>query len=250
MIQVDRISKTFVTDSGALLVFNNLSFKCQEGTVTALVGPSGCGKSTLLAMIAGVEPIDSGSVSIPAGATLGYMMQSDLLLPWRTLEENAMLGVEIVGLNKNTTGPVVQQYFEAFDLGDSRSLYPIAASAGMRQRAALVRTLAVRPNVVLLDEPFSHLDFDVRIKIQAELIKYFKKSNATVLLVTHEIDDAIALADRVIILSERPTRIKTTIPIDAGLKNETLIHARETRAFRETFSSIVRELKYLPDNTI
>ena len=251
MIRIKNLTRRFSKDGTALSVFESFSTTCRSFETTVFVGPSGCGKTTFLNLIAGLDKQDSGKILFESGARpqIGYMMQDPLLLPWRSLFENAMLGTEIVrNITSKEQSYLVEQYFRDFDLFSQRNVYPNASSAGMKQRVALIRTLVLKPALLLLDEPFSNLDFDIKLKIQRYLIRFTHAAKATVLLVTHDIEDAIALADRIIVLSEKPTKVKADIPIDLGILKKDPVEARKSRKFREYFIQIWDELKYLDDN--
>ena len=172
-------------------------------------------------------------------------MQDNLLLPWRTLTENALLGEEIINGKRLETNILLDHYFQAFELEQFKESYPHASSGGMRQRVALIRTLLVNPSLLLLDEPFSNLDFDIKLKIQRFLLNYQEQNGTTILLVTHDIEDAIGLSDRVIVLSDKPATIKAEIPIDLDIAMRDPVEARKSPKFREYFIQIWDELKYL-----
>jgi NitT/TauT family transport system ATP-binding protein len=228
-----------------LKVLSHLSLTVGSGELVSLVGPSGCGKSTLLNILSGLDKPDAGTIEMDLTGRTSYMMQDPLLLPWRTLAENALLGIELSSGRSRENRVLVERYFTAFDLVGASTAYPSAASGGMKQRVALIRTLVTMPKNLLLDEPFSSLDFDVKLKIQRYLIDYLEKNGMTTLLVTHDIEDAIALSDKVIILSDKPARIKAIIPIDFGLVRRDPIGARKSPLFSEYFSHIWDEIKYL-----
>ena len=210
MISVRNVIKGF----GSTCVLSNISLSIRDHVITSVVGPSGCGKSTLLNLMAGLDVPENGTIEVEGRARLGYMMQEALLLPWRTLVHNAALGMEVVGHARIDTHAVLTSYFRAFDLAEAEGVYPQAASGGMKQRVALIRTLLTEPSVLLLDEPFASLDFDVKLKIQKLLLNYHRKNGTAILLVTHDIEDAIALSDEVIVFSDKPAMIKAVIPIE------------------------------------
>jgi len=243
MISAQGVVKSF----GKNRVLSGISVSITNHAITSMVGPSGCGKSTLLNLMAGLDVPDSGTIDIESGERLGYMMQDTLLLPWRTLFQNAALGAEVLKRKLLRGSEDLTTYFRAFDLVGAESIYPDAASGGMKQRIALIRTLAIEPSILLLDEPFSSLDFDVKLKIQKFLLDYHRKNRTAIFLVTHDIEDAIALSDEVIVLSSKPATVKARIPIDIGLGKRDPIEARKSPRFTEYFTSIWDEIKYLDD---
>jgi len=245
VIDANAIRLSYGTPTGRLLVLKGLSIHCETGQITSIVGPSGCGKTTLLNVLAGLDSQDNGSVTVEG--KVGYMMQDALLLPWRTLAENASLGVEVINGGTRHNREVLNKYLSAFDLSQFSGIYPGAASGGMKQRVALIRTLLTQPSVMLLDEPFTSLDFDVKLKIQRFLIDYHMKHSTTLLIVTHDIEDAIALSDTVVVLSDRPATVKTVIPIDIGFARHDPIQARKSPLFTEYFTHIWDEIKYLDE---
>jgi NitT/TauT family transport system ATP-binding protein len=238
-----NVSKSY----NGLSVLSDVSLNIAKGTTVSLVGPSGCGKSTLLNILSGLDRPDSGIVKVDRNLGVAYMMQDSLLLPWRTLAENALLGMEVRYGRAAANPELVSRYFEAFDLASGIALYPSAASGGMKQRVALIRTLLTDPTLLLLDEPFASLDFDVKLKVQRYLIDYQLKGEKTVLLVTHDIEDAIALSDEIIVLSDKPARVKSVIPIDIGYGKHDPVRARKSPRFTEYFTRIWEEIKYLDE---
>lgn len=249
MISVTNIHKNFGTSAD---VIGGVSCLTDQGKTASLIGPSGCGKTTLLNILAGLDTATSGKFSIQnnekADLIPAYMMQDPALLPWRTLFENAVLGVEITNGKSAIPLTSVLEYLKEFDLEQYASLYPHESSGGMLQRIALIRTMLVASPVLFLDEPFSNLDYDIKVRIQRRMLKHHLENETTVLLVTHDIEDAIALSDKIIILSEKPTVVKKEIEIDLGLKEKDPIAARKTDRFREYFVEIIDELKYLERN--
>jgi NitT/TauT family transport system ATP-binding protein len=243
MLTVESLSKSY----DALRVLDRVSFAISNGQLIGLVGPSGCGKTTLLNVLAGLDHANSGRADVEGEGSIGYMMQDSLLLPWRTLAENALLGLEVASGKTVINRKLVNKCLTAFDLTEASNIYPENASGGMKQRVALARTLLTMPSVLLLDEPFSSLDFDVKLKVQRYLLDYQRSAGTTILLVTHDIEDAIALSDEVIVLSSRPARVKAVIAIDLGTQKRDPIEARKSPRFTEFFSRIWDEIKYLTD---
>lgn len=247
-LTVKDLSKSY----GNNHVFLNLSFCIDSQEIVSIVGPSGCGKTTLLNLIATLDQPDSGDINIKGNGEckyrIGYMMQDALLLPWRTLAENALLGTEVSNYQNNVVPEMLNHYFNVFDLQEDKQTYPNESSGGMKQRVALIRTLLCSPMILLLDEPFSNLDFDIKLNIQRHLISYHQEKGTTILLITHDIEDAIALSDKVFILSDKPSVIKAEIPIDLGTNRKDPVEARKSSKFRDYFIKIWDELKYINNN--
>ncbi len=255
-LQLNAISHVYLTKSAAKEAISNLSFAIEEGEFVSLLGPSGCGKSTLLSIISGLVKPTEGSVSLQneiinsPGERMGYMLQQDYLFPWKTIEENCFIGLKL--LNKLTADKKEQtlELLDSMGLSDVRSAYPDQLSGGMRQRVALVRTLATDPDLLLLDEPFSALDYQTKLKLEDLVFKTLKKHRKTALLVTHDIGEAIAMSDRIILLSPRPGKIARTFQVPAPLKELLPFEARNDSAFPENFQLIWKELDSLePSST-
>src|SRR3954466_3745301 len=204
--ELDGVTRRF----GELLVLDRLSLRVEPGEVLALVGPSGCGKSTLLELLAGLQQPDQGSVE---AAPAAYMPQRDLLLPWRTALANAALALECAGFRKADARREAQPLFERFGLGGFEGAHPHELSGGMRQRVALARTFLSGRPLVLLDEPFASLDQITRGALQEWLAAALREEPRTVVLVTHDVQEALYLADRVAIMSPRPGRIVAEIAV-------------------------------------
>lgn len=217
---VENVSRTFPNSSGGTvraLVGANL--EVHEGEFISLIGPSGCGKSTLFNLIAGLDEPTGGRIVLDGvdrsgqQGMVGYMLQKDLLLPWRTILENVVLGLEISGVRRKEAYQVATPLLSAYGLGDFLDRYPQQLSGGMKQRAALLRTILFNRDVILLDEPFGALDAQTREHMQEWLLDLWDDFQKTVLFVTHDIDEAIYLSDRVFVMSARPGRIVTEIKI-------------------------------------
>jgi len=249
MICVNNIMKSF--DGEAIIA--GVSLAIPPRTVVAVVGPSGAGKTTLLNIMVGVLKADSGSLSVNASHRIGYMLQEPALLPWRTLAENAQLGLELISRPIAPSLELTEKLFREFELNGAQRKYPAQCSLGMQQRAALIRTLAIEPNVLLLDEPFSSLDYDIKLRVQLNVVRYVEDKQPAVLLVTHDIEDAIALADKVIVLTDKvivltdkPASVKAEIDINLGFPKRDPVAARTSPKFQEYFEIILQHLKYLP----
>ena len=218
-LSVKNLSKSYVENNQVVDVFLNLNMSLEKGSFVSLIGPSGSGKSTLLNLIAGIEAPDIGKIYLDnkditrTSGNFGYMFQKDLLLPWRTLEQNVRLGCDLKGLHKKTTSGETGKWLERFDLLEFANYYPHQLSGGMRQRGALLRTILFGQSTLLLDEPFGALDALTRRDMQYWLLSIWNEMQNTVLFVTHDIEEAILLSDKIIVLSKRPAEIVETIDV-------------------------------------
>jgi len=215
-LQVKDLSKSF----GDLQVLRDMNFTVAEHEFVAIVGPSGCGKTTLLRTIAGIETPDAGAVIIDGkpikgpGADRGFVFQQDSLLPWRTIWKNLVFGLEVNGRLNEANLADAKKLLQLVGLSGFEHFYPNQISGGMRQRVNLARALALNPEVLIMDEPFSALDAQTREMMQLELLRIWQRGRKTVLFITHQIDEAVFLADRIVVLGRRPGWVKETIPID------------------------------------
>tara|TARA_B100000029_G_scaffold145279_1_gene140472 strand:+ start:1573 stop:2373 length:801 start_codon:yes stop_codon:yes gene_type:complete len=218
-INISALNKTHVVNGSAELILSDINLSVTEQGFISVVGPSGCGKSTLLNIIAGLDDPDSGSIKIkgidgPRLGKIGYMQQKDLLLPWRTVLDNASLGLETQGLSKKEARDRVLSELEAFGLSGYEHMYPYALSGGMRQRVAFLRTMVMDQAIVLLDEPFGALDALTRVQMQRWLLDIWELMDKTIVLVTHDVDEALFLSDTICLLSARPGSNASTIAVD------------------------------------
>ncbi|WP_035379925.1 ABC transporter ATP-binding protein [Fervidicella metallireducens] len=239
------------TLEGETPALNNLNFEVNSGEFVSIVGPSGCGKSTLLSLIAGLIHPSEGKILLnnkeiqnPCNecSKIGYMLQKDHLFEWRTIYKNITLGLEIQGKLSSENIQRVDYMIKKYGLENFKNYYPQQLSGGMRQRVALIRTLAVNPEILLLDEPFSALDYQTRLAVSDEIYKIIKDEGKTAVMVTHDISEAIAIADRVIILTKRPAEIKDILNINLSIENRTPLKSREAPEFRHYFNAIWKEL--------
>lgn len=250
VVEIKNISMTYHTLDGETEAIKDLTLNVYHGEIVVVVGPSGCGKSTLLSIIAGLIKPSSGKVCINGKEVIetwkdiGYMFQRDHLFEWRTILENVFIGLEIQNKITDENKNFVQNLLDVYGLGDFKNSYPRQLSGGMRQRAALIRTLAVQPDLLLLDEPFSALDYQTRLAIADEIGIILKKEKKTAIMVTHDIAEAISMADRVVVLSKRPAAIKDIIEIQLSCPNgvRTPMKCREAPEFRHYFNKIWKEL--------
>ena len=222
--------------------------RVKEGEFISIIGPSGCGKSTLLSIISGLEEKTTGEIYIEGekiegiSAKIGYMLQKDCLLEWRTIWSNVVLGLELKGKINEENKNYVENLLKKYNLYDFKDKYPSELSGGMRQRAALIRTLAVRPKVLLLDEAFSALDYQTRIMVTNDIYNILRKEGITAIIVTHDISEAISMSDRVAVLTKRPGTIKDIHKIDFEMENRNPINCRENPKFSKYFNTLWKEL--------
>jgi NitT/TauT family transport system ATP-binding protein len=216
LLEIVNVSKYFRSHAGGAVV-EEVSLHVGRGELVALIGPSGCGKSTLLNIVAGLIEPTSGSVAIrDAGLRIGYVFQKPRLLPWRNVVRNVEFGVEQLELGRAARRRAVLEAIELVNLAGHEGKYPHQLSGGMQQRVALARGLAINPGLMLLDEPFGSLDALTRSYLQEELLGLVRRTGTTTLLVTHDIDEALLLADRIVVMSSRPGRIKTSMGVPFG----------------------------------
>lgn len=248
VLKVSGVSYSYHTLSGETPALSNITFSVPEGEFLAIVGPSGCGKSTLLSMIASLMEPESGTISIhgaPASMSrqrIGYMLQKDHLFEWRTIYKNVILGLEIQSRMTEKNLEHVEQLLRDYGLDQFRNARPSELSGGMRQRAALIRTLALNPDLLLLDEPFSALDYQTRLQVCDDVYRIIRNEKKTIILVTHDLSEAISMADRVLILSRRPATVQKIVSIhfvDSGLLP---MERRQASEFKQYFNEIWKEL--------
>ena len=248
ILEVKNISKKYQGKEGEVLAIENVNFRIKEGEFVSIIGPSGCGKSTLLSIISGLEIKTNGEIYIEGekvegiSAKIGYMLQKDCLLDWRTIWSNTIFGLEIKGKVNEENKKYVEELLKKYNLYEFRNKYPSELSGGMRQRVALIRTLAIKPNILLLDEAFSALDYQTRIMVTNDIYNILRKEKITTLMVTHDISEAISMADRVLVLSKRPGTVKDIHKIDFEMENRNPINCRENPKFSKYFNTLWKEL--------
>lgn len=249
VIEVCDVYKSFIHPSGEVIeVLSGVNLSVQRQEFLSIIGPSGCGKSTIFNIIAGLLEPDSGKVMVHGEEInrttghVGYMMQRDLLLPWRSVLDNVSIGLEIQGMSKNERYEKARVYLERYGLLSFAHSYPTMLSGGMRQRVALIRTLVTNPDIIMLDEPFSALDYQTRLVLEEEILTILKNENKTCVLITHDIEEAIALSDRVAVMTKRPTSVKRMYDIRLASRHGSVMKARSDHRFKEYFESIWRDL--------
>ena len=241
ILEVKNICKTYQAQNGEIEALKDINFSVKQGEYISIIGPSGCGKSTLLSIIAGLENKTSGEIYV--NGKIGYMLQKDNLLEWRTIYKNVLLGLEIQKSLTTQNKEYVEELLKKYGLYEFKDKYPRQLSGGMRQRVALIRTLAIRPKVLLLDEAFSALDYQTRLMVTEDIYKILKNENITALMVTHDISEAISMSDRVIVLTHRPATVKKIYDIDFEMENRTPLTCREQPKFSQYFNLMWKELE-------
>ncbi|MEI3529508.1 MAG: ABC transporter ATP-binding protein [Bacilli bacterium] len=243
ILSIKNLRKIYHTKQGEIQAVDDFSFDLLDGEFVAIVGPSGCGKSTILSILCGLEDKSSGEIEFKDNTKIGYMLQGDSLFEWRTILNNCLLGLEINNCLSQETKNYVLHLLDTYGLKDFKESYPNNLSGGMRQRVALIRTLATNPDILLLDEPFSALDYQSRLAVSDDVYKIIKKEKKSAIMVTHDIAEAISMADRVIVLSERPCDIKNIYKIDLSNRS-TPIENRKAKEFTKYYDAIWRDLDF------
>lgn len=238
LLSLNKINKTFYNDQGENKVLDDISFDINEQEIVALLGPSGCGKSTILNIISALESPSEGELIL--WAKLGYMFQKDNLLPWRNIFNNVLLGLEVTKQKNQESTDYAVTLLKKYDLINFKNYYPNELSGGMRQRVSLIRTLVLKPDLLLLDEPFSALDAQTKLTVQNDVFNIIKTEKKSALIVTHDVSEAIALSDKIIILSSRPATIKKVI--DIKFNNLSPIERRKDTLFTKYYNEICEEL--------
>ena len=241
ILEVKNISKVYHTTEGEIEALNNISFNIDSGDFIGLIGPSGCGKSSILNRISNLDKNYKGNINIKNGIKVSYMLQEDALFPWLTVLDNALLGLKIKHKLTKNNKEYVLSLLKKYDLYDFINKYPSSLSGGMKQRLALIRTLAMKPDILLLDEPYSALDYQTRLKVGDDVFKIIKEENKTVVIVTHDIAEAISMCNKIIVFSKRPATIKNIHEINLSNKS-TPINNREAKEFKDYYKLIWKEI--------
>lgn len=244
LISVKNITKRYHTKDKEILSLDNISFDIEDNKILGIIGPSGCGKSTILNILTGLDKKYTGTIDKYRDIRIGYMMQNDANLPWLTNYQNALLGLSLKKeLTKERINDV-NDLFDKYGLTEFKEMYPYNLSGGMKQRLSLIRTLAIKPNLLLLDEPFSKLDIDSRLKVSDDVYNIIKTRNIATVLITHDISEAITLCDKLIILSKRPGRITSVMNIN--LKGNIPSLKRKEDSFFKLYNEIWSLLEHEP----
>lgn len=251
-LTVSNVHHTYFSTEAATEALNNINLTITKGEFVSFIGPSGCGKTTLLSIIAGLFKPTSGSVQIEnqevygnRDLSIGYMLQQDYLFPWKSIEENITLGLKLLKDDRKFQGNVASALLSEVGLPPVEKKYPLELSGGMRQRVALARTLAVDPKILLLDEPFSALDYQSKLKLEDLVFNKLKEYEKTAILVTHDLGEAIAMSDRIFLFSARPGRLHQTFEVPDELRVLTPFEARAHSSYSSLFQMIWKELESL-----
>lgn len=244
VLQCKNICFSYHNLAGETQALKNISFQVKKGEFVAIVGPSGCGKSTLLSLIAGLSTPESGEILINLDNKnqIGYMLQQDHLFEWRTIKNNILLGPEINKTLTTQKEELALKLLKDYGLYKFKDKKPGELSGGMKQRAALIRTMVMEPSLLLLDEPFSALDYQTRLMVSADIGHIIKKAGITAILITHDLSEAISLSDRIIVLTKRPATVKREIPISLTLSDSSPLSARNAPEFKDYFSWLWKEI--------
>ncbi|PLR75401.1 ABC transporter ATP-binding protein [Bacillus canaveralius] len=248
-IELQGIKKHFVDkEDNVIQVIKDITLDIKEKEFISIIGPSGCGKSTMFNIISGLMEPSAGHVTVKgenissSTGHVGYMMQKDLLFPWRTILDNVSLGLEVKGKAKKEREEIGLAYLAKYGLSDFANAYPSTLSGGMRQRVALIRTLAIDPDIILLDEPFSALDYQTRLVLEEEILGILRDFGKTAVLITHDIGEAIAMSDRVAVMTQRPTSVKKIYEVGLAKEYSSAMKARSDHRYNHFFESIWADL--------
>lgn len=241
IIEINGLRKKYFNDKQEILAIDDISFNVKEGEFLVIVGPSGCGKSTLLNIIGDIDNRNAGNIKLYNDVKVGYMLQTDCLFSWLTILDNALLGLKINNLLTEENINYVKELLNTYGLAEFMNSYPSSLSGGMKQRVALIRTLALKPDILLLDEPFSALDYQTRLMVADDVYKIIKKERKTVIMITHDVGEACSIADRVIILTDRPAKVKKEILINMENKGSP-VNNRKCKEFSDYYEMIWKEI--------
>ena len=243
LLNIKELTKNYLTKKQVICALKKLDLLVNEEEFIVLVGPSGCGKSTILSIIGNLEQKSSGEIIYGKDdIKIGYMFQEDALFPWLNVLDNCLIGLKIGNSITSEDIKYVKSLLEKYGLSSFEKSYPKELSGGMRQRVALIRTLAIRPEILLLDEAFSALDYQTRITVTKDIYNILKNENITTLMVTHDISEAISMSDRVVVLTKRPATVKKIEEIDFEMKNRNPMNTRKSPKFSKYFDSLWKEL--------
>ncbi len=241
ILKVKNLKKIYHDKKSEIVALENINFEVNKNDFISIVGPSGCGKSTILSILSKLEKQSDGNIEMDKNITIGYMLQNDSLFSWRTILENCLIGLEVTKQLTSENKQYVLDLLKTYGLYEFKDKYPSSLSGGMRQRVALIRTLAIKPDILLLDEPMSALDYQSRLAISDDIYKIIKNEGKTAIMVTHDIAEAISMSDRILVLSKRPSKVKKVYEINLTDKS-TPINNRRCKEFSTYYDMIWRDL--------
>ena len=241
ILKVKGLRKSYHDRKSEILALEDINLEVHEKEFISIVGPSGCGKSTILSILSLLEDKSSGEVELKNNATIGYMLQDDSLFSWRTILENCLIGLEVTGKLNEDSKNYVLELLKTYGLYEFKDKYPSSLSGGMRQGVALIRTLAIKPDILLLDEPMSALDYQSRLAISDDIYRIIKNEGKTAIMVTHDIAEAISMSDKIVVLTKRPAEVKNIYDIKLTNKS-TPINNRKCKEFSKYYDTIWRDL--------
>ena len=243
ILKIDKLHKNYYSKDGVVVAIDDITLDIKEGEYVAIVGPSGCGKSTLLNIIGGIDSKSFGDIKMSDDIKIGYMLQNDCLFPWLNILDNCLLGLKIKGNLNDDNVNYVKELLNTYGLSDFIYKYPNNLSGGMRQRVALIRTLAMKPDILLLDEAFSALDYQTRLVVSDDVYNIIHGTGKTVIMITHDIAEAISMADRVVVLTSRPAKVKKIFDIEMENKSNP-IENRKCKDFSKYYDMIWKEIDF------
>lgn len=241
ILTIKNLSKSYHDKKGEIKALEDINIDVEEKEFISIVGPSGCGKSTILSILSNLEDKSTGEIKKDKDLTIGYMLQTDSLFFWRTILDNCLIGLEVTNKLTKENKSYVLQLLKTYGLYEFKDKYPSSLSGGMRQRVALIRTLAIKPDILLLDEPMSALDYQSRLAISNDIYNIIKKEGKTAIMVTHDIAEAVSMSDRVIVLTKRPAVVKNIYKIELSNKS-TPMNNRRCKEFNKYYDMIWRDL--------
>lgn len=241
ILTIKNLSKSYHDKKGEIKALEDIDIDIEEKEFISIVGPSGCGKSTILSILSNLEEKSTGEIKKDKDLTIGYMLQTDSLFFWRTILDNCLIGLEVTNKLTEENKNYVLQLLKTYGLYEFKDKYPSSLSGGMRQRVALIRTLAIKPDILLLDEPMSALDYQSRLAISNDIYNIIKKEGKTAIMVTHDIAEAVSMSDRVIVLTKRPAVVKNIYKIKLSNKS-TPMNNRRCKEFNKYYDMIWRDL--------
>ena len=241
ILTIKNLSKSYHDKKGEIKALEDINIDIEEKEFISIVGPSGCGKSTILSILSNLEEKSTGEIKKDKDLTIGYMLQTDSLFFWRTILDNCLIGLEVTNKLTKENKNYVLQLLKTYGLYEFKDKYPSSLSGGMRQRVALIRTLAIKPDILLLDEPMSALDYQSRLAISNDIYNIIKKEGKTAIMVTHDIAEAVSMSDRVIVLTKRPAIVKNIYKIELS-NNSTPMKNRRCKEFNKYYDMIWRDL--------